>query len=90
MGRVREQHAGRDRQTVVRGVFVGPHSRAAYRWVLLVYGIVFCGGYIPIMIYFMPSEPFMIGQVQPRLFVHIQCLSHYTGIRSRSQSASYL
>eukprot|EP00208_Stichococcus_sp_RCC1054_P002385 CAMPEP_0206140458 /NCGR_PEP_ID=MMETSP1473-20131121/9531_1 /ASSEMBLY_ACC=CAM_ASM_001109 /TAXON_ID=1461547 /ORGANISM="Stichococcus sp, Strain RCC1054" /LENGTH=615 /DNA_ID=CAMNT_0053534611 /DNA_START=553 /DNA_END=2400 /DNA_ORIENTATION=+ len=38
-------------------------SQAAYRGVLLVYGIVFCGGYIPVMLYFMPNEPFMVGQV---------------------------
>lgn len=38
-------------------------TQAAFRGVLLVYGIVFCGAYIPIMIYFMPPEPFETGQV---------------------------
>lgn len=44
---------------------IGPGlRRAAYRGVLLVYGIVFCGGYIPVMLFFMPSEPFMVGQAR--------------------------
>ena len=44
---------------------IGPGlCRAAYRGVMLVYGIVFCGGYIPIMLFFMPTEPFMVGQAR--------------------------
>ncbi len=48
-----------------RTAAIGPGlRRAAYRGVLLVYGIVFCGGYIPVMLFFMPSEPFMVGQAR--------------------------
>lgn len=40
-----------------------PVCRAAYRAVLLIYGLVFCGGYIPVMLWIMPKEPFAVGDV---------------------------
>ena len=37
--------------------------RNAYRALLLIYGLVFCGGYIPVMLWIMPDEPFAVGEV---------------------------
>ena len=37
--------------------------RNAYRALLLIYGLVFCGGYIPVMLWIMPNEPFAVGDV---------------------------
>ena len=37
--------------------------RNAYRALLLIYGLVFCGGYIPVMLWIMPDEPFAVGDV---------------------------
>jgi hypothetical protein len=39
-----------------------PH-RNAYRALLLIYGLVFCGCYIPVMLWIMPDEPFAVGDV---------------------------
>ncbi len=47
--------------------------RAAYRAVLLVYGLVFCGGFIPMMLWLMPNEPFDVGEVRLR---RLHVLSH--------------
>lgn len=40
---------------------------------LLVYGLVFCGGFIPMMLWLMPNEPFDVGEVRLR---RLHVLSH--------------
>ena len=40
--------------------------RAAYRWVLISYSIVFCGGLIPFQLWLMPKDPFSVGEVKTR------------------------
>lgn len=43
------------------GVYVA--HRAAFRGTLIVYGVVFCGGLIPLQLWLMPNEPFSVGEV---------------------------
>jgi hypothetical protein len=41
--------------------------RAAFRWVLISYAIVFCGGLIPFQLWLMPKDPFSVGEVRSLL-----------------------
>jgi hypothetical protein len=38
-------------------------GRNAFRWILITYALVFCGGFIPMQLWLMPLRPFRVGQV---------------------------